>query len=254
MAEIKAMFIFEAMGKPPEHIAKALGEVVDKLNELKGIRVDKKKIHEAKPIEEEGAEGIFTTFAEVEVTADDLNSALNIVLHTLPSHVEILEPRELKFKNFDLSSTLSTLSTRLHKYDEIAKTSIIEKNILIGMLKKAKGKIEELGGEFDISLSGNKSDLSDSREWRNADNINNSVPEIQAELENSEERARDSEDKKNKDHINKIENGQSSVNRNKEKNGGENKDNPSLDIEEESINSEKGESEEIKEKDRSKEP
>ena len=36
---IKAMFIFEILGRPPEHIKKTLGELITKLGELSGIEI-----------------------------------------------------------------------------------------------------------------------------------------------------------------------------------------------------------------------
>ncbi len=161
--EIKAMFIFEILGKPPKHIKKTLSELVDKLGELEGIKISNKKIHEPKPAEEQAEEkqvagNLFTTFAEVEILGKDLNAVLNIVLHALPSHIEIIEPRELSFKNYDLSSTLSILATKLHKYDEIAKISTIEKNILINKLKEVQEKLDglEKGIKSGIKKKGEK--------------------------------------------------------------------------------------------------
>jgi len=140
---IKAMFIFEILGRPSEHVKKTLGELIEKLGELKDIEISNKKIHEPKPVEKEGAEGLFTSFAEVEIIADNLNALLNLVFHAMPSHIEIIEPEELTFKNFDLSSTLSTLTTKLHRYDEIAKTLSMEKNVLINKLKELQGEKEK---------------------------------------------------------------------------------------------------------------
>ena len=137
--KIKALFIYEMLGKPAEHIKTALEEFVNKIGENKGISIISRKIHEPKPVEEKSAEDnkeLFTTFAEAEFSIDDLNILFNIVLHTLPSHVEILEPDELKLRNFELSSVLSELALRLHRYDEIAKAAMLERNTLIGKIKE----------------------------------------------------------------------------------------------------------------------
>jgi len=142
--EIKALFIFEIMGRPPEHIKNTLGELVDKLGEQKGIKIIRKEVHEPKPVEKEGTTNLFTTFAEVELIADNLSLIFDIALNMLPSHVEILEPKELEFKNFDLSSAVSNLCVKIHKYDEISKISLMEKNSLIGQLKQAQEKIDNL--------------------------------------------------------------------------------------------------------------
>jgi len=146
MAEtkIKALFIFEVMGRPPEHLKKSLEEYIKKLGENKGIKITKKEIHEPKSIEKEGVKDLFTTFSEVEVIVDDLNLIFEITLNMLPAHAEIIEPAELRMKNFDLSSIISNLSIKLHKYDEIAKTITIEKSILIRRLQEMQEKINNL--------------------------------------------------------------------------------------------------------------
>ena len=148
MAEtkIKALFIFEIMGKPPEHLKTALEEYIKKLGENKGVNVTRKEIHEPKPVEKEGGEGLFTTFAEVEVIVDNLNLIFEITLNMLPAHAEIIEPDNIILKNFDLSGVISNLSIRLHKYDEIAKTITIEKSILLKRLEEMQEKINNLEG------------------------------------------------------------------------------------------------------------
>ncbi len=140
--KIKALFIFEIMGRPPEHIKNTLGELIDKLGEQKGIDIIRKEIREPKPVEKKDVQNLFTTFAEVELITDNLSLIFDIALNMLPSHVEILGPKELEFKNFDLSSVVSNLCVKIHKYDELAKVSLMEKNILIQRLKEAEEKIE----------------------------------------------------------------------------------------------------------------
>ncbi len=136
------MFIFEILGKPPEHIKETMSQLVDKLGELPGIKIDKKIIHEPKPIKDENAKDLFTTFAEVEILGKEINSLVDVMFHAMPSHVEIIEPEEIRLRNFDVSSLLSGLTVKLHRYDEIAKALTIERNVLIGKLK-------ELGVRFE---------------------------------------------------------------------------------------------------------
>ncbi len=150
--KIKALFVFEILGRPPEHIKETLSDLIDKLEKIPGISIDNKTIHDAKPVEKEGVENLFTSFAEVEVNADELNNLLLIVFHMLPAHVEILEPRELRFKNFDISSMLSELTVKLHKYDEIAKGLVIERNTLMKKLQEAEEKING----FESEIKGGK--------------------------------------------------------------------------------------------------
>jgi hypothetical protein len=143
--KIRARFVFEILGKPADYIKQALSELIDSLAKFKGITIIEKTVHEAKEYENESkVKGFFTTFGEVEVTSDDLNGILNIVLNYLPAHVEIIEPEELRFSNCDLSNTLSALASKLHQYDEVAKTLTMDRNILLNKLKEAEARLKAL--------------------------------------------------------------------------------------------------------------
>lgn len=150
MPEITALFTFEILGKPPEHIRQTLEQLIDTLSKQKGIEIKNKIIHEPKEIEdkENQPQGIFTTFAEVEVQTDNMNLILGITLNMLPAHVEIIEPGEYKFKNFELSSLLTELTIKIHKYDEIAKAILIERNTILNKLKDAEERCRELEKEI----------------------------------------------------------------------------------------------------------
>lgn len=153
--KVKALFIFEILGRPAKHIKKTMEQLVDKLGEFDGVEISNKKIYEPKLFKREGVKekkdikDLFTTFSEVEILGKDLNVILDIVFNAMPSHVEILEPSELRFKNFDLSSMLSALTAKLHRYDEIAKALTFERNILINRLKQMQEKVDELGEKKD---------------------------------------------------------------------------------------------------------
>jgi hypothetical protein len=145
--KIKARFIFEILGRPPEHIKKSLEGFIDKLGENKGLEITSRKVHEPKPVEEKNLGDLFTTFAEVDVAADDINLIFAVVLNMLPAHVEIIEPEEIRLNNFDLSFVLSDLSVKMHKYDEIAKISLLERNNLLNKIRELEQKVRELEGK-----------------------------------------------------------------------------------------------------------
>jgi len=165
MAEkIKALLIFEILGKPAEHIKITLEQLIDRLGENKGVKITERKVHEPHQVEQEGEddaykiEGLFCTFAEVEIEVDELNLLLAIVFNMLPSSVQVIEPAEFRMKNFDLSSFLSELVVRMHKYDEISKTMLIERECLmkeVKELRKTQGKISFSQCGVDVS-SGDK--------------------------------------------------------------------------------------------------
>ena len=141
--KIKTSIIFEIIGRPPENIIKVLKEdVIKNMNKEEGIEVTKETIHEPKLIKDQ--KDLYTTFAEVEIEADDLNLIFMIVVNMLPANIEIIEPTLIRITNFDLSQTLSELTIKLHRYDEVAKALTMERYALIGKLKEMQKKIKEL--------------------------------------------------------------------------------------------------------------
>lgn len=136
------MFIFEILGKPPEYIKETLESYVNNLAS-EGVKILSKKIHEPKLLDKEktGKNELFTTFAEVELEIDNLNLLFGIAFRLLPSHVEIIEPNELTFKNFDLSASISELLIKLHKYDEVAKVLTLERDGYLCQLKAIQTKL-----------------------------------------------------------------------------------------------------------------
>lgn len=154
--KVKALFIFEILGRPPEHIKKSLGELIYNLGNQKGIQIIRKKIHEPKKLEENDKKGkvvtgedFFTTFAEVELIADNIDLVSTIVLNMLPAHIEIIEPSEYKFNNFELSSFLTDLAVKIHKYDEIAKVLMFERQNLLDKLRESENRIRELENKIN---------------------------------------------------------------------------------------------------------
>jgi len=164
--KIRTLFIFEILGKPAEHIKESLEKMVEKLGEQKGIDIVRKDIREPKKAESKDKEGktvvseeMYSTFAEVEIETEDINLILAIVLNMLPAHVEILEPIEYKFKNFELSSFLSELTVKIHRYDEVAKVLMLERNQLLKKLEFVEQKLKEKG--VDIKWEGDSGGVDD---------------------------------------------------------------------------------------------
>lgn len=161
---IRTLFIFEILGKPAEHIKESLVKLVDGLEKQKGIEIVRREIHDTKKAESKVevspeskdsgtdkivvSDDLFSTFAEVEVETEDINLILAIVLNMLPAHVEIIEPSEYRFKNFELSSFLSELTVKIHRYDEMAKMMLFERDSLLKKLQFVEQKLKEKGVEI----------------------------------------------------------------------------------------------------------
>ena len=156
--KIKALFIYEILGRPAEHIRISLEQLLDQIGENKGIEITSRKVHEPRAIEEDKKkklgvkEDVFSTFAEVEMDIEGIGLLFTLILNTLPSSIEIVEPSEIRMKNFDFSTSLSELASKLHKYDEVAKGMEMEKVQMINIMKDMDEKIRKLGGESPIKF------------------------------------------------------------------------------------------------------
>lgn len=132
--KMRVMFIFEMLGRPAEHLKKTLEEFVERIGKENGIEIRNKVINEPKKIETSGQE-LYTSFAEIEAEVKDILSLIRLVFTHLPSHIEIIEPEEIKSRNSELNNLMNELTIRLHRYDEIAKSLAIERKILIEQLQ-----------------------------------------------------------------------------------------------------------------------
>src|SRR3989344_4194171 len=98
--KIKVLVIYEILGKPKEHIETTLEQLLDRIGENPGIKIINRRVHPAHPVDKDKLpdkdKEIFSTFAEVEVILDNLQLLFSLVLNTLPSNIEIVEPKEMQ--------------------------------------------------------------------------------------------------------------------------------------------------------------
>jgi hypothetical protein len=141
---IKALIIVEMIGRPKEHLEETLKEYVKKICSEKGVRLVNEKVHEPKKIErkkEDKGEAdnkketkieaeLFSTFAEIEFEADDINVLMRIVVFYMPSHIEILSPDRLELENLDLNGFFNEVIRKMHDYDSITKSIIMENKMM----------------------------------------------------------------------------------------------------------------------------
>ncbi len=140
--EIKAVLIFEVIGRPPEHLVETLNDIIKKIDGEKGVSVKEKKVNE--PVFMKDQKEFYTSFAEVEVEVEEVLYLAMLMFKYMPAHVEIISPELITLENNGWNEILNELIRRLHGYDEIARVVKIEKDILE---KKLKGLVGEKGGE-----------------------------------------------------------------------------------------------------------
>jgi len=149
--KIRVAFILEILGRPPEHISKILAELVEQLGTEKGIKVISSDIHQPKKIEGQKEETkevtveaeLYTAFASIEIEVEELSNLLVILFKYMPSHLEFISPERLEVSNTELRDLLIDILSRMHRYDEITRTVIEEKNILENQLRMIYQKIRE---------------------------------------------------------------------------------------------------------------
>jgi len=146
--KVNTILMLEILGKPKEHVKKILSEIVGKLIKEKNVKLINKKIAEPKLVE--GQEDIFSSFAEVEVETS-LQVLMLLIFGYMPSHIEIIEPENLKLSNNELNIFLNELTRKLHQYDELAKGLLLERQALAKQIqeqiKEGKIKIVKEGDE-----------------------------------------------------------------------------------------------------------
>jgi len=136
MEPIKALMIVEMMGRPKEHLEETLKEYTKKISSEKGITLIKEKIHEPKKIEYKKDENkeieaeLFSTFAEIEIESKDMTTLMRLIFNYLPSHIEVISPESLELKNIDFNDLFNEVIRRIHEYDGIAKSMIMQNKIM----------------------------------------------------------------------------------------------------------------------------
>lgn len=129
---IRAILVFEIIGRPPEHLKEVLEEIIKRIDEEKGVAVVEKKVNEPVLMEESKQakdspskniqqEEFYTTFAEVEVEIEQILYLAILMFRYMPAHIEIVEPESISLSNNGWNDILNELTRRLHGYDEVAR-------------------------------------------------------------------------------------------------------------------------------------
>ncbi len=137
--------VIEVIGKPQEHIEKAIKEYIDNLKKTENYKVVSVELSKAKKREKEE---LWTIFAEMEIKTKKINDLINFCFDYMPSIIEVLQPGEFAIKDMDVSNFLNDLQSKLHDVDMVAKQLKLEnqhlkknvnalmKNYVIVLLKK----------------------------------------------------------------------------------------------------------------------
>jgi hypothetical protein len=134
---IHSIIIIEILGRPADHVKKSMEALVDELGKVKGVEIAKKEIHEPKEIEKHN---LFTTFAEVEILTENFKKLTDLIFEYMPSSIEIMEPQEAVMNINEANNLVNDLTARLHRYDAVAKTLMMQNKILQTKIEGLEGK------------------------------------------------------------------------------------------------------------------
>ena len=117
--------IIELAGKPKEHIESTLKLFLEKIKKEENMHIISEHIE---PTEEK--EGIFSTFAELEILCKDLITIAGFCFDYMPSSIEIIKPESLKLEAHHLAEVFNELQAKLHTVDALAKRLTSENQML----------------------------------------------------------------------------------------------------------------------------
>lgn len=123
---ILARIIIEVVGKPKEHVENSLKLAIKKIKEHEKLILKEGDLYKAK----ENKEGLWSTFSELELLFKDTQSLVGFCFDYVPSSVEILEPKNLKFDTNELSNLINDILAKLHQIGVSLKKLNIENQIL----------------------------------------------------------------------------------------------------------------------------
>ena len=131
---ILTRIIIEIVGKPKEHIEKALKVVVEKIKEEKDIKIVEEQIFNAEKQEE-----MFNVFAELGILFNNMQALIEFCFDFMPSSIEILDPEKISLDSNKFAGLINDLLAKLHQMNlnlvqNNAEKKALKKNML-NMLK-----------------------------------------------------------------------------------------------------------------------
>jgi len=135
MAKIQARIILEILGRPKEHVLSALNSLIERLGRENGVLILEKTVHE--PVELKDSKDLYTTFSELTLQIDSIIQYFGVLFAYMPANIEVIYPENITLNNADFNDLSMRLAQRLHDYDAIAKSMIMEKTILENKLKES---------------------------------------------------------------------------------------------------------------------
>ena len=134
---ILTRIIIEIVGKPKEHIEKALKVVVEKIKEEKDIEIVEEQIFNVEKQEE-----MFNVFAELGILFNNMQSLIEFCFDFMPSSIEILDPEKLSFDSNKFAGLVNDLLAKLHQMNlNLVQNNAEKKTLKQNMLNMLKNTV-----------------------------------------------------------------------------------------------------------------
>lgn len=117
--------IIEIAGFPKEHVEATMKEVVEKIKSEADIELLKADVAEA-----EEKEKIWSTFTELELRINNLQTLSYFCFNYMPSTIDILRPEKFDIEAEKITELLNDLLAKLHQYEDATKR-LLAQNIVL---------------------------------------------------------------------------------------------------------------------------
>ncbi|MEM2713772.1 MAG: hypothetical protein QXS07_01095 [Candidatus Pacearchaeota archaeon] len=148
--KLRAILVFEIVGRPKEFIEDVMNKFLDRIKDYKGVELLRKEVLPAEPFQAKSQnisiKDVFSSIAECEFFFKNLETLLGFMLDTMPASIEIVEPSELTLDLPRLNAFINDYLTKIHQYDDVYKKLKLEKEILlrkIAELEKSQSRDKE---------------------------------------------------------------------------------------------------------------
>ena len=122
---LRCKVIIEILGKPKEHVEKALKIYVDRIKQDTDLIVLKEEFADAKE-----KEGLWATFTELEMVVKGIRKLIAFCFDYMPSSIQILKPESYNLDRSLIEDFINDLQARLHDVDMIIKKQKNENEFL----------------------------------------------------------------------------------------------------------------------------
>ncbi|MEM2707682.1 MAG: hypothetical protein QXQ30_01215 [Candidatus Pacearchaeota archaeon] len=138
---IRAIIVYEIIGRPADYIEKVMNVFLDRIKDKKDVELIKKEIFPVREIEK--VKDLYSIVAETEFYFKDIEVLLGFMIDTMPSSIEIIEPKEIKFNLSKINAFVNDYLATLHRYDDVFKKLKLEREILIKKINELEEKIKK---------------------------------------------------------------------------------------------------------------